>query len=133
MYLRSGAPLLTRYLKGKGEVYLFSVSFSGNMSNFARHAVFVPVMYRIALLVKNQAKWLILLVPTNRLNLQSASVSGDEVFHLINDELKFDIIPGHRTTGRGHCNFHQQPNVNQAANYDLNLREQPYFCSIFKL
>ncbi|MBL0342553.1 MAG: hypothetical protein IPP71_17615 [Bacteroidetes bacterium] len=121
--LRSGAPILSRFLKGKGEVYLFAVSFSGNMSNFARHAIFVPVVYRMALLSERTGKKAYFIGSDDRIELPSTTIAGDEVFHLINEKSNFDIIPGHRTTGTGTViSINNQ--VTSAANYDLKLRNE---------
>jgi hypothetical protein len=49
MKLRSGSSFLSRHINDNGQVYLFYSPFSGQTSNFSRHAIFVPVIYRIAL------------------------------------------------------------------------------------
>ena len=121
--LRSGAPLLSRFLKGKGEVYLFVVSFTEGMSNFARHALFVPVMYRMALLSEKSTKLSYFIGADDRIDLPATTIAGDEVFHLINEKSGFDIIPGHRNTGNGTViSINNQIEI--AANYDLKLRDE---------
>jgi len=45
-----GKPFLADYASGKGKVYLSAVPLSEDFSNLPRHALFVPVMFRIALL-----------------------------------------------------------------------------------
>jgi len=101
MQLRSGAPLLSRYRVGKGEVYVFMVPFSGTRSNLARHAIFVPVMYRIALLSEKTGKLAFSIGADDRIELPSVTITGDNVFHLMNESLNFDVIPAHRSTGTG--------------------------------
>jgi hypothetical protein len=118
MQLRSGAPFLSRYRIGKGEIYLFAAPFSGSLSNFARHAVFVPVMYRIALLSEKQGNTTFFIGENEQMELPAVILSGDKVFHLINQELGFDAIPAHRPTGSGTIiSFSGQ--VTQAGNFDL--------------
>jgi len=124
LQLRSGAPLLSRYLKGKGEIYVFYTAFSGGMSNFARHAIFVPVMYRIALLSERPGKMAHFIGVDEQIELPPTAVSGDEVFHIINEDLNFDIIPGHRTTGKGTV-ISVNSQITQAANYDVSLSSNP--------
>lgn len=101
MQLRSGAPLLSRHHIGNGQVYVFMAPFSGNLSNFARHAIFVPVMYRIALLSENTGRLAYAIGKDDRLELPAINITGDNVFHLLNEDIKFDVIPSHRSTSTG--------------------------------
>lgn len=48
--LRNGVPFLSQVTSGKGKLYLLGAPLDPGRSNFAQHAVFVPVMYRIAAL-----------------------------------------------------------------------------------
>jgi hypothetical protein len=47
--LQNGDVFFARYPSGKGFIYLSAVPFSNDYSNFPKHALFVPVMYNIAL------------------------------------------------------------------------------------
>jgi hypothetical protein len=123
MKLRSGAPFLTRFQKGKGTVYLFHSPFTGSLTNFARHAIFVPVMYRIALLSEKNQTLAGFIGVDETIDLQGVSVSGDEVFHLINESNNFDIIPGHRTTAEGTL-VDIKNQVVLAGNYDLKANDR---------
>ncbi|MBK8416422.1 MAG: BatA domain-containing protein [Bacteroidetes bacterium] len=123
MKLRSGAPFLTRFQKGKGTVYLFHSPFTGSLTNFARHAIFVPVMYRIALLSEKHQTLAGFIGVDETIDLQGVSVSGDEVFHLINESNNFDIIPGHRTTTEGTL-VDIKNQVVLAGNYDLKANDR---------
>jgi len=101
MKLRSGSSLLSRYRIGKGEVYVFMTPFSGSLSNIARHAIFVPVMYRIALLSEQTGRLAYAIGRDDQIELPAVSLTGDHVFHLTNEYLNFDVIPAHRATGSG--------------------------------
>ena len=48
--LRDGESYLANFTSGAGQVYVFSAPFSKQYSDFASHALFVPVMYRMAML-----------------------------------------------------------------------------------
>jgi hypothetical protein len=50
MQLQAGQPLWQGYRTGKGKVYLAAVALNEDFSNLPVHALFVPVMFRIALL-----------------------------------------------------------------------------------
>jgi hypothetical protein len=118
MKLRSGNPLLARYASGKGSIYLFTVPFSGSFSNLPRHAVFVPVMYRMALLSRNHDALAFVLGGEQSVNITEVSLTGDPVFHLKKQGADFDIIPSVRSTGSGvRLGFSGQ--VTEAGNYEL--------------
>ncbi|WP_157807482.1 BatA domain-containing protein [Hymenobacter chitinivorans] len=48
--MRNGDGYLAGFPSGKGKVYLFAAPFSPAYSTFTQHALFVPVMYRLAML-----------------------------------------------------------------------------------
>ena len=48
--LRDGESYLASFASGAGEVYVFSAPFSEQFSDFMSHSLFVPVMYRMAML-----------------------------------------------------------------------------------
>jgi hypothetical protein len=50
MQLQDGQPFWTSYINGKGRVYVSAVPLDEGFSNLPRHALFVPAMFRIALL-----------------------------------------------------------------------------------
>ncbi|MDB5030643.1 BatA domain-containing protein [Mucilaginibacter sp.] len=50
MQLQSNQPFWAEYNSGKGKVYLSAVPLNEEFSNLPRHALFVPIMFRIALL-----------------------------------------------------------------------------------
>ena len=49
MRLQSGNPFLTSCSTGKGMTYMVSTSLEPESGNFARHALFVPILLRAAL------------------------------------------------------------------------------------
>ncbi|TDB58217.1 BatA domain-containing protein [Arundinibacter roseus] len=48
--LRNGQPYLSQSTVGRGRLYLFSAPLEPVFGNFAQHAIFVPVMYKMAAL-----------------------------------------------------------------------------------
>ncbi len=50
MELPGKQPFWSGYNSGKGKVYVSAVALNDDFSNLQRHALFVPVMFRIALL-----------------------------------------------------------------------------------
>ena len=93
MKLEGGAPFLAAYNGDKGSLYVFSVPLNPGYSNLARHAIFVPTLYRMALLGAKPLAFANTLGKAQPVILNIAALSGDETFHLTNRKLNTDIIP----------------------------------------
>ncbi|MFN5325282.1 MAG: BatA domain-containing protein [Bacteroidota bacterium] len=118
--LRSGDGYLNRYRSGNGSVYLLGSSLSGNMSGLARHAIFVPVFYRIALLSNNPQVTALAIGMDAYLDLPASSFFGERVFRLKGGAQGLEYIPTHRSTGSNvRVGFGNA--VKEAGTYDLNL------------
>ncbi|MFD2872131.1 BatA domain-containing protein [Mucilaginibacter ximonensis] len=50
MQIQGGTPFWAGYTSGKGKVYVCAAPLNTDFSNLPRHALFVPIMFRIALL-----------------------------------------------------------------------------------
>ncbi len=97
MLFRSDDPFMLKYSARKGPVYLFTVPLNDHNSNFGRHALFVPVMFRVALLSKKQNQLSYKIGDQEMVNTGLSNIQGDESLHLIHKGYEFDIIPGLRT------------------------------------
>lgn len=116
--LQNGNSLLSRYNHGRGSVYLSTVSLSTEFSNFPRHAIFVPALYKIALLSSRNEKLAYTIGIDQAIEHREAAISSDQVLHLINSEDNFDIIPEHRTVA-GKTTFFTHDQIREAGNYEL--------------
>ena len=95
--LRDGDGYLAQFASGRGNVYVFAAPFSAGYSDFTSQALFVPVMYRLAMQSYQQATQ-----PAYRLNQSLVSLAiptssngaADQVFKLVQDSLRF--IPSQR-------------------------------------
>lgn len=54
MTMRNGAAFLNMYAKGKGNFYQFACDLSPDWSTFQQNQLFVPVLFRMALMKKNE-------------------------------------------------------------------------------
>lgn len=52
--MRNGDVFLKAYTKGKGHIYQFAVDISPEWSNFQQNQLFVPIMFRMALMKKTE-------------------------------------------------------------------------------
>ena len=118
MQLQGGDPFLSQYNRAKGKIYLFSVPLTPGFSNLARHAMVVPLLYKMALLSTRQPEIQYTLGKNAPISLEKESIGTDEIFHLINAAGNIDIIPAHRVLPEGiQVNVGDQIPV--AGNYDL--------------
>ena len=119
--LQSGGSLLSRYNSGKGKVYVFTVPMNTGFSNLVEHYLFAPTLYNIALYSQRQSQLSYTLGRDQSFEIDEAAVNGEEVFHLYNKALSFDIIPEHRTVNGG-LSIYFSDQIKQAGNYELKLR-----------
>jgi hypothetical protein len=101
MKLQGGGAFLSMYPFGKGQLYVFSVPLQTGFSNLARHAIFVPVLYRMAILTAKPLSFAHTIGSNEAIILNAAAPTGDEAFHLINKETQTDIIPAARAIASG--------------------------------
>lgn len=115
---QSGLPVLSEYLSGKGLLFVFSVPLDPGFSNLARHALIVPALYRMSLLSGRTAFSAAWLGDNSAVVLKLAPPSGDQAFHVVNREMKTDVIPAFRVTPAG-VSVQADAQLNAAGSYDL--------------
>ena len=105
---RGGESYLAEFPSGTGKVYVFSAPFSEEYSDFVSHALFVPVLYRMAMLSYRNEQLPAYRMTAGTVTLQlSGSPNGapnapagpDEAsFRLVKDSLT--LIPAQRVVGQ---------------------------------
>ena len=93
---RSGDPFLARY-SGSGYFYLMASPLSENYNTIDRHAIFVPVMYKIAASGKRSSNPLFYSLNRTSVTLTLDSLSSDRVAKLTKEELElipFQVVRG---------------------------------------
>jgi hypothetical protein len=93
---RSGDPFLARY-SGSGYFYLMASPLSENYNTIDRHAIFVPIMYKIAASGKRSSNPLFYSLNRTSVTMILDSLSSDRVAKLIKDELElipFQVVRG---------------------------------------
>lgn len=88
---RSGLPFLTRFEQGNA-TYLFASPFQKDYGAFAQHALFVPVMYRMAVLSKRAEDPLFYRLNRTTFTFPSDSLSPESLYTLVRSGE--EIIPG---------------------------------------
>jgi hypothetical protein len=112
--LQDGDGYLASFSSGRGTVYLFSAPFDAGYSDFTNHALFVPVMYRLAMesFRNDQNPAYSLNQRTVVVAVPEATDNAEQVFKLTKDsstfipvqrlqagELRFDVPPGMEHAG----------------------------------
>lgn len=118
--LQSGGAFLNKYSFGKGNIYLFTVPMDPAFSNFTRHALFVPVLYKICLLSHPLNELQNTIGKNNSVTINK-EISGEETFHLVNKEKAFDVIPESRNDQYGLSVFFGDF-LKESGNYDLQFK-----------
>jgi hypothetical protein len=106
----------SEYRLGSGKIYLSAVPLSSETSNFARHSVFVPIMYQTALLSLRNQNLFYKLNREQQIELPKISLNSNQTLKLRNE--KFEAIPDLRQNE----NFSQlyiADQIKQAGNYQL--------------
>jgi hypothetical protein len=71
------------YASGKGKVYVSAVALNEDFSNLPRHALFVPVMFRIALLSGHDQPLFYTLGRDETIETQPVRISGKQLLRLV--------------------------------------------------
>lgn len=123
MKLRSGNAFLIASDLSRGNVYALASSLQIEAGSFARHALFVPILLRAALQGASEISLPLVIGHDHDFTISDTLVSNDNIFHLYNSELKFDIIPESRLLNPNTIiNVHDQ--INTAQNYQLKSEEK---------
>lgn len=121
LQLRDGDGFLAAFPSGKGSVYLFSSPFNQAYSDFTQHALFVPVMYRLAMQSHQQVQPLAyqLSEQTFRVNLPEqlpATANRETVYRLRHDSATY--IPAQRVQD-GRLVMDVPPGMQEPGYYEL--------------
>jgi len=116
--LADGCSFCSVYPFGKGYVYLFASPLDSKYTSFPRHTLFVPVLYRMALLSANINKLFYNLGNDEIIDLPEAKTGSEPVFKIRSKEKNFEVIPEIKKTGlRLSLLMHHQ--VKEAGNYTI--------------
>ena len=118
LQLENSNAFLNQASFGKGKIFTLAVPLEPEFSNFARHALFVPVLLKAVLEGASEIGAPLIIGRDKNFTFSDSLISSDNVFHLENRALKFDIIPENQLLdNRNILTVHDQ--VEQAGNYTL--------------
>lgn len=99
--LQNDADFLRITHLGKGKVYLFAAPLNLKWSNFAQHIIFVPVMYRIALLSNIMQPLSYMAGGDAVIELPFDTITNNELYKIARNDNKSEVIPENRLTRSG--------------------------------
>ncbi|MFB9844884.1 BatA domain-containing protein [Mucilaginibacter ginsenosidivorans] len=120
MQLPGGQPFWSGFNSGKGKVYVSAVPLDDDFSNLQRHALFVPVMFRIALLSGHDQPLFYALGSDESIAVPPVQLSEKQLLKLVKGDQS--IIPDARQQGGGTVLFISDQ-LQKAGNYDLKKQD----------
>ncbi len=110
----------SEYRFGKGKIYLSAVPLNAETSNFARHSVFVPIMYQTALLSLQDQNLFYKLNREQMIELPKITLNPNQTLKLSKD--KFEAIPDLRQN-ENLSQLFIADQIRQAGNYRLQKND----------
>lgn len=121
--LQNGDVFLSASDVGEGKVYVSSVAFDASAGNFTRHALFVPVLYKIALMTNGRGQLYHIIGENESIEIGNMDLESEEVLKIKDPGSDFETIPEIRTINYSlFINTHDQ--ISNAGNYLLMKGEQ---------
>ncbi|WP_162052813.1 BatA domain-containing protein [Pontibacter pamirensis] len=118
---RGGASFMSRFDRGSGHVYLMAAPLQEDYNALANHALFVPIMYKLAISSYKQQQALAYTLSANTVQVPAISRRQQEgVYALQKDSLAF--IPEQQVRG-GRLYFNTPADMDEAGFYTLQLQD----------
>lgn len=94
--LQNGETWLGEATRGHSRVYLFAGALSPSFTNFCRHALFVPTIYKMAINSLQPLPLYYYTQSNSAIPVSNLSDKGEEPIHITRSDNKFDVIPENR-------------------------------------
>jgi hypothetical protein len=120
--LNDGNPFLAHYKRNKGNIYLFTVPLNSEKSNFPEHAIFVPLIYNIAIHSQLTTPIYYTIGLDEIIEMPIKSIHDHTAIPHIKDKVltnnstEFDIIPEYKVNGQM-SELIINGQINKAGNY----------------
>ena len=120
--LKNGDSFLNKYKRNSGAIYTLSCPIDEYFTNFTKHAIFLPTLYKMVLMSSGREKLYYTIGKDKSFYLPSSIPISSEVIHIMSSN-KLDIIPVTRKTGfQTEVFVHDQLSV--SANYNILINEE---------
>jgi len=135
--LRDGSGYLTEFAQGAGRLYVFAAPFASRYSDFASQSLFVPVLYRLAMLSYRTEQPLAYRIGQPSLALRlaapatSAAPAADAApYRLVHDSLT--LVPAQRQQGQ-ELRLEVPAELSTPGTYELTRQGRPVATLAFNL
>jgi len=120
MTLPGGQPFWMENTNGKGKVYISAVPLNDDFSNLQRHALFLPIMFRIALLSGHDQPLFYTLGRNQAIEIAPVQTNEKQLLKLVKGPIS--IIPDVRQQ-EGSTLLYIADQLNETGTYDLKKRD----------
>jgi len=133
---RNQNPLFTSIKQNKGKIYLFLFPFDEKYTNFTTHPLFVPIMYRICELSKNNSDICYNISPTVNVNIINTTNGNEDILELKNhktgesfiplqnvDDFDISLLPGNQLIYDGLYDITYKNNILSSISFNYNRNE----------
>lgn len=121
--LKNGMDLISGTKYKKGKVYLFTSPTTPDCGNLGQHALFVPILLRMAELSTSTGSIYQVFGKNAGFDVKQVALSGDQVFSLQLNNTKENSIPEFKNDGNSISIFFSE-NIKTAGNYNLLLSDK---------
>lgn len=118
MEMLNGRNFLTLTSSGSGQVLQLAVPLDPTFSNFPQQALFVPVLYNIALISHGSHNLYSVIGDDKAIRVATKIPSGDKVFRIKSADGKFEIIPQSKSVGNM-VSIYVGNQITEAGNFNL--------------
>ena len=120
MQLTGGDDFWASYKSGKGKIYISAVPLDDNFSSLPRHALFVPAMFRVALLSGNEQALFYTLGHDETMEIPSIQTSEKQLLKLVKGNQS--VIPDVRQQ-EGSTLLYASDQLQETGIYDLKKQD----------
>lgn len=122
--LRGGAPFLNAYNIGDGRVYLFAAPFHPSYSNFPKHAIFVPTLYKIGVSSFITDNVYYIIGENEVITVRNMDIANDNILVIRDLQSEFEFIPELRRINK-QVDIYPHGQITIAGNYTLYNDQTP--------
>jgi hypothetical protein len=115
--LQNGDTYISKYALGKGQLFVCASGLFDVFGNFAKHAIFVPTIFQMAILSQASAQ-LFYSIGKDETVQTNGTVGGDNVFKVKSIDNDFEIIPEHKVKENG-TEIYLRNQLKSAGCYDV--------------
>jgi hypothetical protein len=123
LQLQNGNNFLYSSKVGKGKIYVSTVPFNSEYSNFVKHALFVPSVYKMAITSVLQNELYYCIGENEVVKVNSKLAGKEELFHIVNLARKVDFIPSSKIV-EAQTNLMLYNQIKEANNYEIKYENE---------